>query len=179
MKWYRYILRVVRVTCGDRPVVCWSQPVPVHRSSLCLLLHNLSFRDHIASLKTDTVTIFTPQILAKTNQEALLPSQLPHREPVVKCFQHATVKDTKPSVSFLLISSNLGPIIQCFEGNDDLYLIQGILASVRGFPGSPRLGLCVLTTEGPGSLPGPGTKASQAIWCSQKKKKEGRANNCS
>ena len=153
------------------PVVCWRQPVPVHRSSFCLLLHNLSFRDHIASLKSDTVTIFTPQILAKTNQEALLPSELPHREPVVKYCQHTTLKDTKLSVSFLLISSNPGPIIKCFEGNDDLYLIQGILASVRDFPGSPRLGLCALTTEGPGSIPGQGTKISQAIWSSQKKKK--------
>ena len=153
------------------PVVCWRQPVPVHRSSFCLLLHNLSFRDHIASLKSDTVTIFTPQILAKTNQEALLPSELPHREPVVKYCQHTTLKDTKLSISFLLISSNPGPIIKCFEGNDDLYLIQGILASVRDFPGSPRLGLCALTTEGPGSIPGQGTKISQAIWSSQKKKK--------
>ena len=154
------------------PVVCWRQPVPVHRSSFCLLLHNLSFRDHIASLKSDTVTIFTPQILAKTNQEALLPSELPHREPVVKYCQHTTLKDTKLSISFLLISSNPGPIIKCFEGNDDLYLIQGILASVRDFPGSPRLGLCALTTEGPGSIPGQGTKISQAIWSSQKKKKK-------
>ena len=145
------------------PVVCWRQPAPVHRSSFCLLLHNLSFRDHIASLKSDTVTIFTPQILAKTNQEALLPSELPHREPVVKYCQHTTLKDTKLSISFLLISSNPGPIIKCFEGNDDLYLIQGILASVRDFPGSPRLGLCALTTEGPGSIPGQGTKISQAI----------------
>ena len=153
------------------PVVCWRQPVPVHRSSFCLLLHNLSFRDHIASLKSDTVTIFTPQILAKTNQEALLPSELPHREPVVKYCQHTTLKDTKLSISFLLISSNPGPIIKCFEGNDDLYLIQGILASVRDFPGSPRLGLGALTTEGPGSIPGQGTKISQAIWSSQKKKK--------
>ena len=146
------------------------QPVPVHRSSFCLLLHNLSFRDHIASLKSDTVTIFTPQILAKTNQEALLPSQLPHREPVVKYFQHTTVKDTKLSITFLLISSNPGPIIKCFEGNDDLYLIQGILASVRDSPGSPRSGLCALTTEGPGSIPGQGTKISQAIWRQPKKK---------
>ena len=33
------------------------------------------------------------------------------------------------------------------------------------------LGLRVLIMEGPGSIPGWGTKTSQATWCGQKKKK--------
>ena len=33
------------------------------------------------------------------------------------------------------------------------------------------LGLRALTAEGPGSIPGRGTKIPQAVWCSQKKKK--------
>ena len=37
------------------------------------------------------------------------------------------------------------------------------------------LGLCALTAEGPGSIPGQGTKIPQAAWHSQKKKKEMRS----
>ena len=37
------------------------------------------------------------------------------------------------------------------------------------------LGLCAFTAEGPGSIPGWGTKILQAAWCSQKKKKK---SNC-
>ena len=33
-------------------------------------------------------------------------------------------------------------------------------------------GLCVLTAESPGSIPGPGTKIPQATQCGQKKKKK-------
>ena len=32
------------------------------------------------------------------------------------------------------------------------------------------LGLCTLTAEGPGSIPGQGTKIPQPVWCGQKKK---------
>ena len=34
------------------------------------------------------------------------------------------------------------------------------------------LELCVLTAEGPGSIPGRGTKILQAMWHNQKKKKK-------
>ena len=36
------------------------------------------------------------------------------------------------------------------------------------FPGGPGLGLCTLTAGGPGSIPGPETKITQALRCGQK-----------
>ena len=39
------------------------------------------------------------------------------------------------------------------------------------FPGGPVLGLHVFTTEGPGSIPGRGTKIPQAMQPEKKKKK--------
>ena len=34
------------------------------------------------------------------------------------------------------------------------------------------LGLCTFTAEGPGSIPGLGTKIPQATWCGKKEKKK-------
>ena len=39
------------------------------------------------------------------------------------------------------------------------------------------LGLCALTAEGPGSIPGWGTKIPQAAWCGKKKNKNKNNKN--
>ena len=44
------------------------------------------------------------------------------------------------------------------------------------FPGVQWLGLCAFTAEGPGSIPGRGTKILQATWCSQIKKNKIKKN---
>ena len=43
----------------------------------------------------------------------------------------------------------------------------------REFPGSPVVRTPCFTYEGPGSIPGRGTKIPQAAWRGQKKKKRG------
>ena len=48
---------------------------------------------------------------------------------------------------------------------------RGKDASLREFPGGPWLGLQSFTAEGPGSVPGVGTRILQAACCGKKKKK--------
>ena len=50
--------------------------------------------------------------------------------------------------------------------------LMNLKVKSREFLAVQWLGLCALTAEGPGSIPGRGTKIPQAVWCSQKKKKK-------
>ena len=58
---------------------------------------------------------------------------------------------------------------------DICFLFSFLNFILREFSGGPRLGLCVSTATGTGSIPGQGTKILHAGWHSQKK--ENRRKN--